>query len=522
MKLLLIHPGTSVQRHANMYKIIIKLINKIVPVSVSFLSCDRATNACDFRSGLGQMPNSKTPLKWYLKCISCPRNLQKQFSTFAGQKVSLNNYITEKDKRSVNEFIDNLSTEMNVNDLINLEWKGVNVGKDIWSSAQRYCFIGKPDKLKIEKKTVLYEYIKSGLLYAAAMDKLLSSQKYDLILQNEVAYISWGIPMKIALKHKIPVIHQSFGYLGQEYLALNLYKNLNDLIIPAGFPKNNELDEVYSSKEKMDIYSKIGNFHLSSFINKFNNLRNSTDKKGGNYYPSFISLQKKNVVIYTHLCWDSSLGYGDRIFDTFEDWLDVTVNIALENQHINWIFKIHPHELNTSPRNEKTNSSINTYTYLNKIIKKNPSDNIHVFNSDKNDLLFKHIDYCVSVIGTCRYELPAVGIPVVLAEKRLNDKSGFILSAQSINNYRYLLNNIDSVFLTNRQKKLAVTYAGIYYDRRRYLNVSSIFPDKNFELKIIEEDRVEEFISKIDNIKFIMKILKDAQVNPAQNTITNT
>lgn len=510
MKVLLVHPGTSIQRHFNFYHVIMKLLEQISTIESYYLTCQRTVYACDFRSGYGQLPDSKAPLKWIKKCITCPKKLKSKIESFSSIQVSIKDYITRKEKEELIRFIGNIPKKITVNELIKLEYRGVNVGIDIWSSVQRYCFIGKPEILNIKANSILYKYIKTGLIFAVALDNLFNDKKYDLILQNEVTYISWGIPMRVALKHKIPVLHSSSGYLGKQYQFLNLYKNVDDLIIAAGFPKSEEIKTVYNSTTKFNEHYNIGLEYLGKFIKQFNDRKINIQNRNNEIenVPSFISLDKKNVVIFTHQCWDSSLGFGKRIFETFEDWLTETFNIAIKNKNVNWIFKIHPGELDKSPHTERTSETINTNTHLLKLLNNNPSNNIHIFNSVKNDLLFPYIDACVSVIGTCRYEFPSVGIPVILAEKKLNAQSGFVYSPQTNEEYRKLLNNIDSLTVTNEEKKLATAYAGIYANKKRYLDVSSIFPDMEFETKNIDTNSLENWLNKKENIRYIKNILK--------------
>ena len=105
--------------------------------------------------------------------------------------------------------------------------------------------------------------------------------------------------------------------------------------------------------------------------------------------------------------------------------------------------------------------------------------NISIFTKSDNMLILPKTDYCISILGTCRYELASLGIPVILAEKSMSKNNGFSICASSIEDYRKILNNISSYSLNKNQIELAKIYAGAYHDKDRYFDLTDLFLDNN-------------------------------------------
>jgi hypothetical protein len=501
MNLLIIHPGHTLPRHSKVLKVISLLIKKIIRPKIYLTDFKSIHFANDIRSGLGSMPETKTPFSWNFKRDIFDIKFNKEFK-FCDAKVKLNKYITKKEKKEIICFLNSLPKSLSVNDLMKMNWRGVNIGTSIWSSIQRYCFIGKPNELKLIPNTILYEYVKSGLYIATSFDNLFKTKLFDLVLLNEVSYINWGLPMKFALKYSIKVITLSHGYLGNKYIGINTYNNLNDIIIPCGVPNDIELDQIYSDSNLKNKYISIYNEFFGEFENKYKSLMNKLDLTSNSHN------NKIQVVVFTHLCWDATLAYADKLFETFEDWLVETFNIARNNPNVNWVFKVHPHEadLSMSPRSESTSPIVNTYTFLKDLLNNYPSKNITIFTKSDNMLILPYTNYCVSVLGTCRYELTSLGIPVILAEKSMNKNNGFSICASSIKAYNRILNNISSYSINEEQIELAKIYAGAYYDKERYFDLTDLFLDNNFN-KEISENKIDIFLTNEFNNKLIKKIL---------------
>lgn len=500
MNILIIHPGYTLTRHSKVLKVISFLIKKIIKPKIYLTDFKGIHFANDLRSGLGSMPETKTPFSWNLKRDFFDIRFNKEFN-FCDAKIQLNKYLTKKEKKKITSFLNNLPENFSVNDLIKMEWRGVNIGSSIWSSVQRYCFIGNTFKLKLIPNTILYEYIKSGLYIATSFDNLFKTESFDFVLLNETAYINWGIPMKFALKYSVKVKALSHGYLGNKHIGINSYSNLNDIIIPCGAPTDSELKKIYSDSNLRNKYILIYNKIFGEFENNYKSLINKSPVNSNSHN------NKIQVVIFTHLCWDATLTYADKIFETFEDWLIETFNIARNNPNVNWIFKVHPHEtdLSFAPRGESTSPIVNTYTFLKDLLTNYPSKNITIFTKSDNMQILPSTNYCVSVLGTCRYELASLGIPVILAEKSMSKNNGFSICASSVKDYNRILNNISSYSINKDQIELAKIYAGAYYDKERYFDLTDLFLD-NFKNKI-NQNKINKFITNEFNISLMKKIL---------------
>ncbi|MBF0485491.1 MAG: hypothetical protein HQL16_03145 [Candidatus Omnitrophica bacterium] len=498
-KVLLLHPGYSIARHFNNYEAVLSVLDVMYGIKVEALVCNKAVSGCCLRGALGQLPDGM--IKDWDACTPCQKKLRNRLKPFDASLIFLTDLVSDEDRRSADAIVRNLPNPVTVAEIIKLEVKGVLIGADIWQSIQRCLFIGSPKSISLIPGNVAYEYIKSGILYAYAMDAFFQKNRYDLILSNEVGYIDWGIPVRFALKNKIPVLNQNHCFYWLKMLTLRLNKSLEDLHNIPHVPTLNEFKNAVGTQDLMDQYIEKGRIALINFMGQadpHNKVRN--DKKCREFFTG-----KKNVVIFTHLCWDGALAAGDVIFSTFEDWLTKTFEIASQEKDVNWIFRLHPAE-----RELKTNSQINTLTHLNQLLKENPSSNIKIMDGTEGlktcDILpFIHAG--ISVIGTVSMELPAHGVPCLLASRKGYAEQEFVISVKSVDDYVSKVRAIkDAPRPTKRQQELALAYAGLAFDKKRCFDVAGLFDTEDSSDSGLKKSRWNLWIKRSDNKSLIKKM----------------
>ena len=517
MKLLLLHPGYSSARHIRNYEATIKLISNFFNVELFILKCNSLVTACGFISNVNT--NLYEPLiKNKAKCLACQTRLKSDLSFKNVSWINLSSLINQKDIAFVEKQISSLTAITNPKDLLKLKYEGVLLGDRIWEAAQRFCLMGTPEKIEhIEKRTVIYEFIKTGYLYAIASNKLFNEMKFDLVLCNEMSYIEWGIPSRFAIKNKVPVMHQAHFYSGEKKLCLSLKTSSSELSNLPHLPSKDHFNNVFSdiklSKKLIGNY-KLSLDELSDYVKNLKYSSSSLDLSSDtrSAINTLENSKKPNILILVHLCWDSSLSFSEPVFETLEDWIISTFIAAKNLTSYNWIFKIHPAEIEENSVNKVFNST----HLINKLRAQHKPTNIFVINNPidiKNTALLKKISSVISVTGTAAVEFPAMGIPCLLASRKGYSRYGFVTHSKSIEDYEFKLKTIRKSTLINNEKiKKARVLLGYLFDLNNYFIVDKINYTrfhKSSSIIIASKTR-----SNINYAKFIFNNSKQKFKNP--------
>ena len=377
-----------------------------------------------------------------------PKGVKNAYRIIKKELVIFVDYCQSAEE-DIDEIMNNLGKQLSPKEIIDIKYNDINIGADIWQSIQRFLFMGYKSEIGLIPGSIAYNFIKSAYLYAYSFDNFFSENYYDYLLLNEISYIDWGIPAKIALeKYDIPIIRLCHHNREFKTFSVNLHKNIRSFgYIPSMIPK-----EKFNS-----IITKNCNVFEGKSISR--NLLDSSKSLDEKLSMGIFDERKLNVVLFTHLCWDSSIAYGEQIFDTFEDWILETYAIAKRKKNINWIFRVHPHE-----KGKFLNKKYNTLNFLRDNIDINNYDNIkimdHTMDSTAADLA-QYIDVGITTVGTVSFELPCMGIPVILASRKGYAEYEFTINAEDLDDYTNILNHIEDYCEISNEK---VIQAQRYYE----------------------------------------------------------
>ncbi|MHC4214153.1 MAG: radical SAM protein [Planctomycetota bacterium] len=403
----------------------------------------------------------------------CKQKLLQRISRFCNHTVNLSDWIGKDEIEGIEREIAKFPNPIKPNDLLKLQLDDVNVGKDIWQSIQRYLFMAAPEWVSISAGAVAYEYIKTGLIYALACKKIFNNIHYDFVLTNEVAYADWGIPSRMAVKSDIPVLHQH-RLPAYSPTHFSVKTRLSEDIERYGYaPTAEELSKTYNDPVELQRYAIYGK---KSLDNKFGPQKQSGQLHSLAKRNTCFRPGRKTVVVFAHVCWDSSITFGDKLFPTFEDWLKNTYEIARYVPQIDWVFRSHPHEsyLYSSPH-------FNSLSLLKELNEKYPCEHIRIADGNtgmKTNEMIPFIHAGITAVGSVGFELPALGVPCIMACKAGVCDASFTIMPQTVQEYVSMLRSIDSVGpVTEKQKTFALGYIGLLFDTDRYLDVGGLFKD---------------------------------------------
>ena len=426
---LLATPGLSTFRHLT--TLLRTIVSDAPNASIHITNHYGLTGRLDMSSGInsGYWENIRLQITFKVRRIIFLIMVRKYAS------ISLSYYNSKECFEEIERFLQHIPETISINELLKFEFRGVQFGRELLSSIQRYSFSNTSQEYSFTKTSIERKLLKNSLEIIYCYEQLLKTNDFDVMYVNEVSYVNWGIPIKCALKSNIEVIHVSYGYLGNQYYYKSRYRSITDVYIPSGF-------EASKCDNPLQLTSK-----------------------------SSVKPVKK-IGVWTHLCWDSAGVYGDQLYKSYNDWLRAVYRISLERKDLLWIFKIHPHELSAenNPRKELTNQLNNTATFLREMI--SPFDE-HIIVDYSGDTHLDDIDAFTTVTGTIRYEAAAQGKSVVLAERSGKLSGGFSFYCDTQGQYLDYLRKIDCLVVGAKEIELAEDYRKKYYDEKRYFHVTN-------------------------------------------------
>jgi len=497
MRILIVHPGYSLPRHFNYHELIVSLLKETYSAEIDVLACDKSVKACSFRSSLGASTNDRFELiGGWRGCWRCQRKHNKRTKGFCDRSISVAKHLSKQDYLEAESVANRLCGDQDIRALLSLTAHGVNIGVDVWQSIQRYLFVGTPGEIEIQKNSIIYEFIKSGVLYAAAMSRILKDGNYDYILTNETAYMEWGIASRMALEKEVKVIHT-----GQDYFTEAMYKAL---IISLINDKDRLSEHLYMQKNY--VVDKV--FSKSDYINKFSDsglVR--LERRLGKPNPSssvnaWFRPERKTVVVFAHLCWDAALTYGEMLFHSFEEWLKVTYEAAVLTTDVDWIFRVHPAEVKVD-----LSSEVNTLLLLQSLEQQYQPAHIRIMGGGVDVKVVDMIPYLhagVTALGTVAFELPSYTIPCVVATKKGYAKYDFSVSENSKDGYVDILRTIVSLSQPSKyQIDLARAYADLVLSGYYLFSVESLFNEEDCNDASLDRDNLLLWSKDSDNQEHI-------------------
>lgn len=320
-KVLVVHSGYSCQRHFNNLEAIIELLKHEVGgkrLDLHILSCDGAVKACGFYYFYPEQVNAKKNIP-HSACERCKKNHRRRMGGDAYNHVSLKSLLDEEITAELQEKLRAIEKYTSFEKLRNYEIAGVRIGHLVIESIQRSLLETTHECYDLSEGTIAYEYFRSAIIYALISDKLFRGGGYDLAIGNEVSYIEWGIPALFALKHKTQYVHQSHHYPGTKHLVVTKHQNVSSLSWPPYVPTPEIIGKLCEKSEYNEKYKEIGKKELDRFVGegaKIDVLQRLVAELGSSFDSS-----RRNIFVFTHLCWDGAQSFGDPIYESFELWL---------------------------------------------------------------------------------------------------------------------------------------------------------------------------------------------------------
>lgn len=421
---------------------------------VKVLSCGKTFDMCTSEFNVQSVHNKKT-------CDLCVKYSHEFLDHIKIPYQIYNKYISNEEIKEIKNKVLNLSKK----ECQSYKYRDINAGLLSENAVLRY-FEGdiKPDE-KEEEKVLKTELINTIIAINAA-EKILKTEKPEVLVTRHLGYSSWGGFAQYFNKNKIRVVEPGDGYK-ENYIGFDFD---NEDIPDKNFNK------YYQNFRKKKPLSKTEEKELEFF------LKNRVEGKDGDTALYGYGIKdvksrfspekyKKTYSAFPNVAWDSSLLNAHKGFGDVYEWISFIVELFKKNPDYQLLIKIHPSEAFVA----KSKNTVSDY------ILKNHSpltDNIKII-PPVTDIspysLFSFIDTGLVYNGTIGLEMALHKIPVIVAGIAHYGKKGFTYDIKSKNELEKIIFNKISK-LSEKRLELAKIY-GYYYFVKSYIPYDVVFKD---------------------------------------------
>jgi hypothetical protein len=351
---------------------------------------------------------------------------------------------------------------------------------------------------------MLIEYVKEALSFIESANDILSRNDFGLVILSHHTNYDYSPLAWIAIQKGVPVIVTYSYYGSPKFIKMRKPDDFFEYHNKPNISQMNSVSEI--NKEKIRILgqgyllSRVqGNTTDVGSICNFQKRQELLDKGDVLNYFSWED-DRPIVTVYTSNWFDCPHLNKMKNFSDFYDWVSSTIDEAVKNKDIYWLFKSHP--------------SDDWYGNINEVSIKSmlPTDQKHIGyvpHAWNGKVIMDATDAAVTYHGTIAIELTGImGKPVLTADVGWYGDIGFTVTSNSREEYLENLgkNWWKSVNVEEFQYR-AQMFAGWFFTQ----------PDWQTGFEWIDDSEQSEIFDKFD--KFIDQY--DKIIEKEINTINN-
>ncbi len=450
-RLLVVHGGFSGWRPFNAYETVVRFMHGHDGWSADGLVCSGAVSACEFQScvSLGGDPAELAKsLIWHRSCDDCADKTRGRFDTFCRGLVTQAEHLGPDDYARAERIVNALGDDLNVRIYSRFEFEGIAVGAYAYQSFQRFFRLGRVDKLVLKRGGPAREFLKSGILQVISARRILPD--YALIVVGDIGRTQWGVWADVAFEQGKQVLLCG-PQAGDGRLIPRLSSDAFEF-------RHREPDYPGAAR----VQRALARFDDPATLARG---RETLERRFGPRVPADEIRRKLDLapnacvaVVFAHICWDHPLAFGNSPLSSYEEWLGITYDVAVEHQDVTWVFKLHPEER----LGRDCHTEFNTSAYLHRRFEAISSPNVRLLEErgvSTYDLAqIAHVG--ITATGSVSYEFPAFGVNCLTLTRGVHSGHGFTVDTDSVEGYIEQLHRVrDLPSLTDDAQKRALAYA---------------------------------------------------------------
>ena len=346
-----------------------------------------------------------------------------------------------------------------------LHYKNMPVGQMVLSTYCRYSATGFIDPTRKELKEFASKWMPDICRAYEAALKLYRSQGITAAVFTETFIEEYGGFYYAALECGLDVIKTS-GTVRDDAIVVQRRSWESQRLHHAALTNS-----AWEVVRQLPNYEKMRSEVEKNFEDRYSDkwLRSMRNQKGASNMSRASGREllgvpddRKVVIVFSHILYDSLFHFGDELFQDYATWLIETIRIAINNPDVIWFIKLHPSNLWRGEFKSMLGGRYEEEQIISQHIGELPAHIRLVYADTPISPLgwYQIADYGISVRGTAGLEMACLGKPVIAAGTGRYEGNGFTIDPGSVEEYRSILMSLPEVEpLTAEQTELAVRYA---------------------------------------------------------------
>lgn len=362
---------------------------------------------------------------------------------------------SEEAARAASEF---LAGPVNVQTFKALRFRGAEVGRYALASVSRTLYEGAVELDQPLVRAHLAEMLPRAMRNVLAAERLLDAVQPDLLLFNEKGYVTFGGICDAALVRNLNVVQFVQSIHGDDSLSFKRYTADTRRFHPQSLS-----DETWERVREMPWADEQDQQLTAEFRQRYEGpgfLGRRTQGipaiRGSAAVRQQLGLvpKRKVAVVFSHILWDANMFYGDDLFQDQEEWFIETIRAACQNDHLDWLIKLHPANVWKMKREQfgelgEKASIRRHFGQLPAHVKLlEPDVDVNPFD------LFELADYGITIRGTIGIEMPCFGVPVLTAGTGRYSGRGFTVDPCTRHEYLHTLARLHELPRLNQWQTL--------------------------------------------------------------------
>lgn len=458
---------------SNLFEGLIAYYFRLKGYNVKAIMCNQAVNICENLS-----KNKKR------NCIDCSLCLAEQnrfCKVFNVEKISLNDFITKKEREIVTKLVNSRSFNVE-NDFL---YNDLNFKEEIESAVKRYTLSSNIN----DKKNIIREFSKTAFLTSIALEKIQAEEKAIQLILSHGIYSTWGSLLKTANKVNLKSTVWGRGYVGQGNLVFGKNKSYLEEVLNDDNWKEisiTEEEEVVIKEYYVDKFK--GDKFKRDYINYYNELQYEDFNKKSFF--NEIDKYKYKFGMYTNIPWDGEVFNKSKGFPNNVTYITSVINWFINNPDNCLVIRPHPAEKsgNEALFSEKFEDILyDLYPIL--------PDNVKLL-SPENPItsyeLVNKVDANIIYGSSLSLEFAVMGFLVIQTGNFNVNNKGIVYEANTIEElYEFMRSaSLNKLIVTDEMKRNALNYAN-YWINYKHLNDETMNLEKlkfkNFKFKNLIE-----------------------------------
>lgn len=271
-------------------------------------------------------------------CRTCKDQMLEYFNAYGLPNFFLSDYIYERDVEEAKK----IAYTQQLDELLELKFMGVHVGKIAWVSLYQY-FKGYTFKLEGEREEIFRCALESSILMTKAMTRIIQEYKPNTCIVTNGKFLHWGVFVEIAKA-------KSINFVTWEEMDILPYAIVAE---HDGLAHEQRIDKIWDAERNRKLSDKEKS-QLTDHLKKWENLsllhKNSTIIHDRAAIENLLKLRSECPLIslFPNVIWDASSVGFDKAFTSMFDWLFSVVEFAIKNHGIDVVIRAHPGETKLS------------------------------------------------------------------------------------------------------------------------------------------------------------------------------